>query len=120
MRASRTMATGNADVPGHPSRRPRQEARPPQDEVPFLTSPPERPADLLPCIHAALDVAGCGEAGFLGKLHRHGGALAEGAVEDDAPPGGTRKLAQEAGLATACHIQGGMDAWKKIGGPLGR
>ena len=30
------------------------------------------------------------------------------------------QLAQEAGLATACHIQGGMDAWKKIGGPLGR
>ena len=28
------------------------------------------------------------------------------------------QLAQEAGLASACHIQGGMDAWKKIGGPL--
>jgi sulfur dioxygenase len=30
------------------------------------------------------------------------------------------QLAQEAGLASACHIQGGMDAWKKIGGPLAK
>ncbi|HEY6254275.1 MAG TPA: MBL fold metallo-hydrolase [Xanthobacteraceae bacterium] len=28
------------------------------------------------------------------------------------------QIAQEAGLASACHIQGGMDAWKRIGGPL--
>jgi len=28
------------------------------------------------------------------------------------------QAAQDAGLATACHIQGGIDAWKKINGPL--
>jgi rhodanese-related sulfurtransferase len=30
------------------------------------------------------------------------------------------QAAQNAGLATACHIQGGIDAWKKAGGPLTR
>jgi sulfur dioxygenase len=30
------------------------------------------------------------------------------------------KAAQEAGLTTACHIQGGIDAWKKANGPLAR
>jgi sulfur dioxygenase len=29
------------------------------------------------------------------------------------------QAAQDAGLATACHIQGGINAWKKAGGPLG-
>jgi sulfur dioxygenase len=29
------------------------------------------------------------------------------------------QAAQDAGLKTACHIQGGIDAWKKAGGPLG-
>jgi len=28
------------------------------------------------------------------------------------------QAAQSAGLATACHIQGGIDAWKKANGPL--
>jgi sulfur dioxygenase len=28
------------------------------------------------------------------------------------------QAAQDAGLATACHIQGGMDAWKKADGPI--
>jgi glyoxylase-like metal-dependent hydrolase (beta-lactamase superfamily II)/rhodanese-related sulfurtransferase len=28
------------------------------------------------------------------------------------------QAAQEAGLATACHIQGGIDAWKKANGPI--
>ena len=28
------------------------------------------------------------------------------------------QAAQEAGLAKACHIKGGIDAWKKAGGPL--
>ena len=28
------------------------------------------------------------------------------------------QAAQDAGLKTACHIQGGMDAWKKANGPL--
>ena len=28
------------------------------------------------------------------------------------------KAAQDAGLASACRIQGGIDAWKKAGGPL--
>jgi sulfur dioxygenase len=28
------------------------------------------------------------------------------------------QAAQDAGLASACHLQGGMDAWKKAGGPL--
>jgi len=30
------------------------------------------------------------------------------------------QAAQEAGLATACHIEGGIDAWKKADGPLAR
>ena len=30
------------------------------------------------------------------------------------------QAAQDAGLATACHIQGGIDAWKKASGPLVR
>jgi sulfur dioxygenase len=30
------------------------------------------------------------------------------------------QAAQDAGLATACHIQGGIDAWKKAEGPLAR
>jgi glyoxylase-like metal-dependent hydrolase (beta-lactamase superfamily II)/rhodanese-related sulfurtransferase len=30
------------------------------------------------------------------------------------------QAAQDAGLATACHIQGGIDAWKKACGPLAR
>jgi sulfur dioxygenase len=30
------------------------------------------------------------------------------------------QAAQDAGLASAAHIQGGMDAWKKAGGPLER
>lgn len=28
------------------------------------------------------------------------------------------QAAQDAGLATACHIQGGIDAWKKVQGPV--
>ena len=28
------------------------------------------------------------------------------------------QAAQDAGLASACHLQGGIDAWKKTGGPL--
>jgi rhodanese-related sulfurtransferase len=28
------------------------------------------------------------------------------------------RAAQSAGLNSACHIQGGIDAWKKAGGPL--
>ncbi len=28
------------------------------------------------------------------------------------------QAAQDAGLASACHIQGGIDAWKKADGPL--
>ena len=30
------------------------------------------------------------------------------------------QAAQDAGLDSACHIQGGMDAWKRAGGPVGR
>jgi sulfur dioxygenase len=30
------------------------------------------------------------------------------------------QAAQDAGLTTACHIQGGIDAWKKANGPLAR
>jgi len=30
------------------------------------------------------------------------------------------QAAQDAGLTTACHIQGGLDAWKKANGPLAR
>jgi hypothetical protein len=28
------------------------------------------------------------------------------------------QAAQDAGLATACHIHGGLDAWRSAGGPL--
>jgi rhodanese-related sulfurtransferase len=28
------------------------------------------------------------------------------------------QAAQDAGLTAACHIEGGLDAWKKAGGPL--
>jgi rhodanese-related sulfurtransferase len=28
------------------------------------------------------------------------------------------QAAQDAGLSSACHIQGGIDAWKKTSGPL--
>jgi sulfur dioxygenase len=28
------------------------------------------------------------------------------------------RAAQDVGLGTACHIQGGIDAWKKADGPL--
>jgi rhodanese-related sulfurtransferase len=27
------------------------------------------------------------------------------------------QAAQDAGITAACHIQGGIDAWKKAGGP---
>jgi rhodanese-related sulfurtransferase len=30
------------------------------------------------------------------------------------------QAAQDAGLKTACHIAGGIDAWKKANGPLER
>jgi rhodanese-related sulfurtransferase len=30
------------------------------------------------------------------------------------------QAAQDRGLATACHLQGGIAAWKKAGGPLGK
>jgi rhodanese-related sulfurtransferase len=30
------------------------------------------------------------------------------------------QAAQDAGLATALHVEGGIDAWKKAGGPLAR
>jgi rhodanese-related sulfurtransferase len=30
------------------------------------------------------------------------------------------EAAQDAGIASACHIHGGLDAWRKAGGPLVR
>jgi sulfur dioxygenase len=30
------------------------------------------------------------------------------------------RAAQDAGIASACHIQGGIDAWKRVQGPLAR
>jgi sulfur dioxygenase len=30
------------------------------------------------------------------------------------------QVAQDAGLKTACHIEGGIDAWKKVNGPVAR
>jgi sulfur dioxygenase len=30
------------------------------------------------------------------------------------------QAAQDAGITTACHIEGGLDAWKRAGGPLAR
>ncbi len=28
------------------------------------------------------------------------------------------QAAQDSGIKTACHIEGGIDAWKKVNGPL--
>jgi rhodanese-related sulfurtransferase len=28
------------------------------------------------------------------------------------------QAAQDANITTACHIEGGIDAWKKVGGPV--
>jgi sulfur dioxygenase len=28
------------------------------------------------------------------------------------------QAAQDAGFSSACHIQGGLDAWKKANGPI--
>jgi sulfur dioxygenase len=28
------------------------------------------------------------------------------------------ELAQRAGLAASCHLHGGLDSWRKAGGPL--
>jgi rhodanese-related sulfurtransferase len=30
------------------------------------------------------------------------------------------KMAQDAGILSACHIEGGLDAWKKADGPVER
>jgi sulfur dioxygenase len=30
------------------------------------------------------------------------------------------QAAQDAGIASACHIHGGLDAWRKANGPLAR
>jgi rhodanese-related sulfurtransferase len=30
------------------------------------------------------------------------------------------QAAQDAGIRSACHIQGGLDAWKKANGPVER
>ena len=30
------------------------------------------------------------------------------------------QAAQDAGLTSACHIQGGLEAWKKAEGPVAR
>ena len=30
------------------------------------------------------------------------------------------QAAQDAGIASACHIHGGLDAWRKVNGPLVR
>ena len=58
--------------------------------------------------------------GMLGKLARAAGRRVVFYCAFGERSAMAVQLAQEAGLATACHIQGGMDAWKKIGGPLGR
>src|SRR5437899_9976042 len=53
-------------------------------------------AGLLPGIEAAVDVAGSREARLLGGLHRHRGALAEGAVEHQPLAGGFREFVEDA------------------------
>src|ERR1700733_4805846 len=55
-------------------------------------------AGLLPGRHAALDVPSRSETLVLGRLHRHGRSLAEGAIEEDrlARP---RELVDESALA---------------------
>jgi rhodanese-related sulfurtransferase len=30
------------------------------------------------------------------------------------------QAAQDVGITAACHIHGGLDAWKKVNGPLAR
>src|SRR5262245_5936791 len=56
-------------------------------------------ASLLPSIQAAVEVAGRREAGFLGGLHRHRGALAIGAVEQQALAGRFGELMKDAAAA---------------------
>src|SRR6516165_10243799 len=56
----------------------------------------ERPARLLPGVDAALDVTGGGETRILRGLHRHGRALPESAIEDDALAGGAGELIEHA------------------------
>ena len=61
--------------------------------------PHQRPISFFPSIDAALDMAGGLQAGILRRLHRHGGAFAEGAVEHDALAGRRRELLQHAARA---------------------
>ena len=56
----------------------------------------QRPAGLAPGVEPALDVAGGGNSRLLGGLHRHGRALAEGAIEHDAPAGRAGELVEHA------------------------
>ena len=53
---------------------------------------------------------GTGTEGHPSVHHRHRALIA--------PRAERPKAAQDAGLASACRIQGGIDAWKKAGGPL--
>jgi rhodanese-related sulfurtransferase len=55
--------------------------------------------------------------------HKPGRALAGDVVTEiphRAAPIQAAQDAQDAGLKTACHIEGGIDAWKKAGGALAR
>jgi thioredoxin-dependent peroxiredoxin len=61
----------------------------------------QRPAGFLPAVEAALDVAGRGEARVLRRLHRHGRALAEGAVEQEPLAGRFAELMQHAARTDA-------------------
>src|SRR5262249_51448404 len=56
----------------------------------------ERPARFLPGVDAALDVTGGGETRILRRLHRHGRAFPEGAVENDALASGAREFIEHA------------------------
>src|SRR6266542_1969390 len=56
----------------------------------------QRPVGFLPGVDAALDVRGGSEARVLRRLHRHGRALPEGAVEDDALASGAGEFVQHA------------------------
>jgi hypothetical protein len=56
----------------------------------------ERPARFLPGVDAARNVTGGGERRILRGLHRHGRALAEGAIEGDALAGGAGEVIEHA------------------------
>src|SRR5882672_4698291 len=63
---------------------------------PARISARQRAARFIPGVDAALQMTGGGEAHILRRLHRHGGAFAEGAIEQEALVGRRRQLVDHA------------------------